>query len=227
MPLTMSSLSRKLFVAFAVLVVAGAGYAQTQPAPLTAAQRSELERWWATQSQVAMPFTNDGAKVLVVKFNDYQCPPCRQTYHAYEPILAKFKPSEVKYLMKHFPLDPSCNAAVTSLVHPVACDAAAAAVMARPKGSLDKLTAWFFAHQEELTAATVRTAAKDVGGVSDFAAAYPRAIQEVKTDASLGGVLQVQWTPTFFINGRRIPRGVSLSPQLFEALLELELQRAK
>jgi protein-disulfide isomerase len=210
-------------------LLGAARYAQPQPQPpaLTAAQRSELERWWATQEKVAMPFANDGAKVLVVKFNDYQCPPCRQSYYGYEPVLAKFKPSDVKYVMKHFPLDPSCNSAVTNLLHPVACDAAAAAVMARSKGTVDQLTAWFFAHQEELNPATVRTAAKDVGGVSDFAAAYPKAIQEVKTDASIGGVLQVQWTPTFFINGRRIPRGVSLSPQLFEALLELELQRPK
>ena len=30
------------------------------------------------------------AKVLVVKFNDFQCPPCRNSHMAYKPILAKF-----------------------------------------------------------------------------------------------------------------------------------------
>ena len=68
------------------------------------------------QERVEVPFANDGAKVLVVKFNDYQCPPCRQTYFAYEPILAKYKdrPKDVKYLLRHFPLDPQCNTACRS-----------------------------------------------------------------------------------------------------------------
>jgi uncharacterized membrane protein/protein-disulfide isomerase len=202
------------------------GAAAAPPAPvLTQDQRSEFERWWDMQDKVEVPYAKDGAKVLVVKFNDYQCPPCKQTYYAYEPILAKYKPSDVKYLMKHFPLDPACNPAVTNLVHPAACDAAAAAVMARPKGAFDKLTAWFFAHQEELSPATVRTAAKDVGGIGDFDAQYPKAIQEVKTEASTGGTLGVQSTPTFFINGRRLKGG--LPTQYFEAAIELELKRAR
>jgi uncharacterized membrane protein/predicted DsbA family dithiol-disulfide isomerase len=196
------------------------------PVPvLTEDQRSALEHWWEGQDKVDVPYPSGGARVLVVKFNDYQCPPCRQTYYAYESILAKYKPSDVKYLMKHFPLDPKCNPAVHSLVHPTACDAAAAAVMARSKGTFDKLTAWFFAHQEALRPAMIRTAAKDVGGIDDFDAEYPKAIQEVKTDASEGGVLGVQSTPTFFINGRRIRGG--LPPEYFEAAIELELKRAR
>jgi uncharacterized membrane protein len=202
------------------------GSAPQPPVPvLTQDQRSEFERWWDMQDKVDMPYAKDGAKVLVVKFNDYQCPPCKQTYYGYEPILAKYKPSDVKYLLKHFPLDPACNSTVTGLVHVAACDAAAAATMARSKGAFDKLTAWFFAHQEELSPATVRTAAKDVGGIGDFDAEYPKAIQDVKTEASAGGALGVRKTPTFFINGRRLEGG--LPPQYFQAALELELQRAK
>jgi uncharacterized membrane protein/protein-disulfide isomerase len=200
--------------------------ASQAPVPaLTEDKRAEFARWWDAQDKVDVPYPNDGAKVLVVKFNDYQCPPCRQTYYAYESIFAKYKPSDVKYLMKHFPLDPKCNPAVASLVHPAACDAAAAAVMARSKGTFDKLTAWFFGHQEALTPATVRAAAKDVGGIADFDAEYPKAIQEVKTEASAGGVLGVTSTPTFFINGRRIKGG--LPPEYFEAALEIELKRAR
>ena len=199
--------------------------AKAQVPTLTEEQRSAFERWWAVQEKVDVPYPSDGAKVLVVKFNDYQCPPCRQTYYAYESILTKYPPSDVKYLMKHFPLDPKCNSAIRSLVHPAACDAAAAAVMARTKGTFDRLTAWFFAHQETLSAATIRTAAKEVGKIDDFDAEYPNAIQEVRTDASAGGVLGVQSTPTFFVNGRRIKGG--LPPEYFEAAIELELKRAK
>jgi uncharacterized membrane protein/protein-disulfide isomerase len=231
--------TRPVALLIAMLFLGGAGSAiaffphpqQAASAPqapvpaLTADKRAEFARWWDAQDKVDVPYPNDGAKVLVVKFNDYQCPPCRQTYYAYESLFAKYRPSDVKYLMKHFPLDPKCNPAVRSLVHPAACDAAAAAVMARSKGTFDKLSAWFFGHQEALTPATVRAAAKDAGGIADFDAEYPKAIQEVKTEASAGGVLGVTSTPTFFINGRRIKGG--LPPEYFEAALEIELKRAR
>jgi uncharacterized membrane protein/protein-disulfide isomerase len=196
------------------------------PAPaLSQDQRSEFERWWDMQDKVDVPYPKDGAKVLVVKFNDYQCPPCKQTYYGYEPILARYKPSEVKYVMKHFPLDPACNPAVRNLLHTAACDAAAAAVMARSKGTLDTLATWFFAHQQELSPATVRTAAKEIGGIDDFDARYAAAIQQVKAEAAEGGTLGAAGTPTFFINGRRVQ--VVLPPHFFEAAIEIELKRAQ
>jgi uncharacterized membrane protein/protein-disulfide isomerase len=229
--------STPLAVAIALLFLAGAGSAvayfprvqagsatPAQAPPLTQDQRSEFERWWDMQPKVEVPYPRDGAKVLVVKFNDYQCPPCKQTYMAYEPILAKYPASDVKYLMKHFPLDPKCNPSVGSLVHPAACDAAAAAVMARSKDTFDKLTSWFFEHQEELSPATVRRAAAEIGGITDYDARYAKAFEDVKADAKTGGVLGVIKTPTFFINGHRIEGG--LPPQYFADAIELELKRA-
>ena len=218
-----------LFVAGAASAVAFFPSPQERPAvkmePLAQDQRTELERWWDLQPKVEMPYSNDGAKVLLVKFNDYQCPPCRATYFAYEPVIEKYKdrPKDFKYELKHYPLDPSCNGSVASLVHPAACDAAAAAVMAVPKGTFDKLTDWFFMHQDQLSPATVRTAAREVGGITDFDAEYPRAIQEVKTEAATGAALGVNSTPTFFLNGRKVG---GLPPAAMDALIELEIKRA-
>jgi uncharacterized membrane protein/protein-disulfide isomerase len=196
-----------------------------QVQPLAQDQRTELERWWDLQPKTDMPYSNDGAKVLLVKFNDYQCPPCRGTYFAYEQVLEKYKdrPKDFKYELKHFPLDPACNGGVSNLIHPAACDAAAAAVMAQSKGTFDKLTDWFFMHQDQLSPSTVRTAAKDVGGITDFDAEYAKAIQQVKTDAATGAALGVNSTPTFFLNGRKI---AALPPAALEALIDLEIKRA-
>jgi uncharacterized membrane protein/protein-disulfide isomerase len=200
--------------------------AEHTPGPaLTEAQRSEFERWWELQPKVDLPFPTDGAKVLVVKFNDYQCGGCKESHFAHEPVLARYKPSEVKFVLKHFPLAPACNAAVSRVVHPAACDAAAAAVMARSKGTFDKLSGWLFAHHEELSPATVRRAAAEIGGITDFDAQYARAMEEVKADAAAGTALGVGRTPTFFVNGRRIEGG--MPPQYFEVVLELELKRAR
>ena len=218
-----------LFVAGAASAVAFFPSPQERPAvkmePLAQDQRTELERWWDLQPKIEMPYSNDGAKVLLVKFNDYQCPPCRATYFAYEPVIEKYKdrPKDFRYELKHYPLDPSCNGSVANLVHPAACDAAAAAVMAGPKGTFDKLTDWFFMHQDQLSPATVRTAAREVGGITDFDAEYPRAIQEVKTEAATGAALGVNSTPTFFLNGRKVG---GLPPAAMDALIELEIKRA-
>jgi len=190
--------------------------------------RAKFEQWWDAQPKITLPFDNDGAKILVVEFTDLQCPFCRQKYIEVTPILEKYaaNPKDLKFILKHWPINTACNAGVSRTLHPSACDAAAAVVMARPRKTADTLMDWFFLHQDQMTPATVRQAAADVGKITDFDAQYARAIQEVKTDAALGSSLQVNSTPSFFVNGRRIPGG-GLAPQYFEALLELELKRAK
>ena len=52
------------------------------------------------------------------------------------------------------------------------------------------------------------------------------ALKEVRADANLGGQLGVGSTPTLFLNGRKLPAGV-VDPAGLDALIELELQRAK
>lgn len=192
--------------------------------PLPANQRTELERWFDLQPKVELPYSAEGARVLIVKFNDYQCPPCRGTYFAYESVLEKYKerPNEVRFLLKHFPLNPKCNPAVTNSVHPAACEAAAAAEMARSTGAFDKLSDWFYLHQDELTPATVRRAAAQIAGIADFDARYAKALEQVRADATTGAKLGVTSTPTFFINGRKVP---SLTPPALDALIEYELRR--
>ena len=193
--------------------------------PLPADQRVELERWFDLQPKVDLPLPPETAKVVIVKFNDYQCPPCRGTYFAYEPIVAKYKdrPQDVKFILKHFPLNSQCNAGVHNVTHAAACDAAAAAVMASQRGTFDKLSDWFFMHQNDLTPSLVRGAADDVGGIKDFDAQYPQAIQQVQADAAMGVKVGVESTPTFLINGRKT--GGIPAPAL-DALIELELRRA-
>jgi uncharacterized membrane protein/predicted DsbA family dithiol-disulfide isomerase len=201
---------------------------ETAPAypPLTPEQRLQVEQWYDVQPVVEVPIDKGTAKVLVVKFNDYQCPPCRQTYNEYKGILSKYTPGgTVKYVVKHFPLELECN--TLNAGHNAACEAAAAVIMAQKKGTAEKLEAWLFANQgpPHLTPSQVRQAAADVGGITDFDAQYPGVLDEVKADAALGARLGVKSTPTFIINGRRLDGG--LPPVGFEAVIELELKRAR
>ena len=195
--------------------------------PLTDEQRADVEKWWAVQPRVDLPIPNDGAKVLVVKFSDYMCPACKQTYEWYKPVLAKYlSGGQVRYVVEHYPLEAECNPSAPGNHH-ASCEAAAAVIMARAKGTAETLEQWIFTNQLSLTPDTVKKAARDIGGVQDFDAQYPTALQEVKNDASLGARLGVNVTPTFYINGRKLPGQTLTPPQYFDYLIELALKDTK
>jgi uncharacterized membrane protein/protein-disulfide isomerase len=208
-------------------VATGQSAAPAALPPVSAEDRANLAKWWDVQPKVEVPISADAAKVLIVKFNDYQCPACKITYETYKPMLAKYIASgQVKYVVKHYPLEPECNPGL-NMNHYASCEAAAAVIMSRGKGTTEKLEDWIFAHigPPQLTPDEVKSAAKSIGNISDFDAQYPRAIEEIKTDAGLANLLKVRSTPTFFINGRS-PTQV-LPAQYFEVLIQLELEKAK
>jgi protein-disulfide isomerase len=220
--------------AFAILALSApplhavrpAGQAQgpAQAPQLTEQQRAEFFKSYEALPKISVPLDPGTAKVLVVKFNDYQCPPCRQSYYDYKPIFAKYaKSGQVKFVLKHFPLERECNAAVARDLHDASCEAAAAVVMAQLKGTSDKLEEWFFANQPTLTPEVVKQGAASVGGIKDFDAQYPRALTLVKTDAGLGALLGAKSTPTFLINGRLIAG--AMPAYMFEMAIEYELKK--
>ena len=191
---------------------------------LTDQQKADFLKWYEVQPRVTVPIELDGAKVLVVKFNDYQCPPCRESFLEYKPLIEKYRATgQLKFVLKHFPLERECNAAAQSDLHVAACEAAAAVVMAQSRGTADKLEEWFFANQSSLTPDRVKEGAASVAGIKDFDAQYARALTLVKTDAGLGALLGAKSTPTFLINGRVIAG--SLPAPYFEAAIQQELSR--
>jgi len=202
---------------------------QQQLPAVSTDQRSQVEQWWDMQPKIPnFPFDNAGAKVMIIEFADFQCPHCRDMYFGIQPVIDQYlasQPNDVKFLFKTWPLNANCNASVPSVNFVASCDASVAYLLSKPKGTSDKLKDWFFTHQAELSPTTVRRAAEDVGKVTDFDAAYSKAVQQVKTDASIGTALGVNSTPSFFINGKRIPGG-GVPPQYFGTLIEAELKKA-
>lgn len=189
--------------------------------PMSAARQGEFERWYASLPRVPIAVPNDGAKVLIVKFNDYLCPPCKQTYLAYKPVIEKRvreNPGKVKYVTMDYPLDPECNPSGGS--HLASCEAAVAVRLARANDKAGAMEEWLFANQPQLTPDLVKQGARSVGGVQDFDAQYARTLEQVKADIQLGRTLQVRGTPTFFINGVRIP---IIKPEYFDAAIAYEL----
>jgi uncharacterized membrane protein len=194
--------------------------------PLSQDQRSEVERYMATAPRVALIIPAEGAKVLIVKFNDFQCPACGQSYLQYKSIFAKYEaqaPGAVRVVLKDYPLNPNCNPNVRAMVHEGACDAAVAVRLAQGRNR-DVLEDWLYTHQPQLTPAVVRQAAHDVGMVKDFDAKYASTLALVQGDVGLGEQLHVTQTPTFFVNGVKIDG--MWTPQYFDQAIAYELRRA-
>jgi protein-disulfide isomerase/uncharacterized membrane protein len=230
-------------IAIAVLFFAGAGTtlaffpregvaAKPGEAPASAVvpnqdERSEFERWYVSQPRIPLIIPTEGAKVLIVKFNDFQCPACGQSYLSYKPIFAKYEaehPGAVKLVLKDYPLNRDCNDAMAQTIHPAACDAAVAVRLAATHNKTDAMEEWLYTHQPAMTPPSVRQAAHDVGLITDFDAKYAGTLSLVKGDVALGRQLQVKSTPTFFINGVKVEG--ALPPQYFEQAIAIELQRA-
>ncbi|HEY2149325.1 MAG TPA: vitamin K epoxide reductase family protein [Vicinamibacterales bacterium] len=229
-------------IAIAVLFFAGAGTTlaffpregvAAKPGEAAAAvvpnqdERSEFERWYVSQPRIPLIVPTEGAKVLIVKFNDFQCPACGQSYLSYKPIFAKYDaehPGAVKLVLKDYPLNRDCNDAMAQTIHPAACDAAVAVRLAAPHNKMDAMEEWLYTHQPAMTPPSVRQAAHDVGLITDFDAKYAGTLSLVKGDVALGRQLQVKSTPTFFINGVKVEG--ALPPQYFEQAIAIELQRA-
>jgi protein-disulfide isomerase len=96
--------------------------------------------------------------------------------------------------------------------------------MARTVGKANEFEHWLFANQSSLSPELVKDGLKQVAGITDFDARYPSVIPAIKSDTALGASLGVQSTPTFFINGVRIPGGIA--PRVLEYILEYEISKA-
>lgn len=195
-------------------------------AQLSQQQQSEFERWYAGLERVPLPVGGGGAKVVIVKFNDYQCPPCRQTFEMYKPVLAKWQrshPGMVAMVTKDFPLEPECNVHAPGGQHLAACEAAVAVRLAREKGRADVMEDWLFANQPSMSPSLVRDGARQIGQVTDFDRRYAATLEAVKADIAQGAQFGVRATPTFFINGVRIP---GVKSEYFDAAIAYELKRA-
>jgi uncharacterized membrane protein len=192
---------------------------------LSADEIAQFEAWMSQQMRVELDVPADGAKVVVVKFNDYQCPACRQTYLAYKGLKDKWESQsggQVRFISVDYPLESECN---TGGIHGAACEAAVAVRLAREKNRAQAMEEWLFDNQPRLTREVVKEGLVEIAQVNDFDARYPKVLELVRADAQKGQKVQINGTPTFFINGIRI--GGGLRPSYFDAAIAYELKRTQ
>jgi uncharacterized membrane protein len=189
--------------------------------------RRAFEEAWAKQPRVDLGVPAGHARVVVVKFLDWQCPACKLTDEWYRPVLAHFEtlaPGDVKYVERDFPLDPSCNFAAGGRVHPAPCDAAAAVRLATTRDKREEMIQWNFANQRA-TSAAIRTETQALLGLTNVDQEFASVLRAIREDVSDAAALRVHGTPTIFINGVECP-AQALPPAYFQMAIEYELRTA-
>jgi protein-disulfide isomerase len=162
-----------------------------------AANQKELERGLNGPSRGPAD-----APVTVVDFSDLQCPHCKDAHPTIEKLIAENK--NVRVVFQSFPLP----------MHDWAAKAAAYADCVN-RSSTDafwKFIQSVYGAQTDITAANSDeklTALADSAGVkgADMAAcaAKPETTSRVEKSVALGKAVDVNSTPTLFVNGRKLP----------------------
>ncbi|HUL80369.1 MAG TPA: thioredoxin domain-containing protein [Vicinamibacteria bacterium] len=149
------------------------------------------------------------APVRVVEFSDFMCPFCRNLAGA----LTQFVPQaggRVVVYFKNFPLDNTCNPKLPRATHPGSCNLAMGAICANYQGKFEAYHDRVF--QAEVNNPQPADVVRLAGEAGLNSAAVEGCLGDPKTKADLaaqvaeGNRLEINATPTLYINGKKLPR---------------------
>jgi protein-disulfide isomerase len=133
--------------------------------------------------------------VTIVAFDDYQCPFCAR-FHAPIVDVLKAYPDKVNFMIKNYPLP----------FHPQAIPSAKAVLAAGEQGKYFEMADALLADNKDLSEERFKKEAERLGlNVERFMKDYNDARWQdmIQKDLALGQNINVEGTPTFFINGRK------------------------
>jgi protein-disulfide isomerase len=161
----------------------------------------------------------------IIEFSDLECPHCKVS----QPVLAKLYADfpQVRFIFQQYPLPAS--------LHPWALKAAQYADCA---GQMDKDAFWkyvdsIFENQGGIALATADDKLKELATTDGLdaqkistCAASPETDARIKKSQALGATLDVNETPTVFINGRRVPGIANIPYDNLKELVQFEIDHA-
>jgi protein-disulfide isomerase len=182
----------------------------------TAENRAQLD----TKDSPSLGSAN--APVTIVEFSDFECPVCRSLHDALRGLLPNYPQARV--IFKDFPLEQ---------IHPWARTAALAgrcAYQQDPK-AFWKMYDFIYDGQDLISAENAWTKMTDFASQAGLnpdafkaCMASPEAGAAVDASRANGILLEVNSTPTLFVNGRRI---VGADPHTLEQYIRYELDQRK
>lgn len=155
-------------------------------------------------------------KVTFVEISDFECAFCGKAAPAVKQMEKKYR-DEVAFVFLHMPLS----------AHQYARVAAIASLAAARQGRFWDYRDALFANQKALAPADLEQHAAKLGlDVGRFRTDFrdPSLVRQLQADERVAQDLGVTGTPTFFINGRKVPG--AQPAKTFEMLIDLQIRRA-
>ncbi len=161
------------------------------------------------------------APVTIVEYSDFECPVCRNLHDVLQAMLPNYG-AKIRVVFKDFPLDQ---------LHPWARTAAIAGRCAyqQDPGAFWKVYDLIFDNQDIISASNAWTKMTDYAeqarldvGTFKSCMASPEAAAAVNASRANGEKLDVNSTPTVFVNGRRM---VGADQHLLEQYINYELAK--
>ncbi|WP_197377124.1 Na+/H+ antiporter NhaA [Mycolicibacterium baixiangningiae] len=141
---------------------------------------------------------NPDAPLVLVEYGDYECPFCGRATGAIDEVRAHFG-DDLLYVWRHFPLERA---------HPRAFDAARAVEGAALQGKFFEMGVELFGHQDDLEWSDMYRYAVAIGldierFDQDVRVHASKVLHRVRDDAQDAEAMDLNSTPTFFVNGKR------------------------
>ena len=138
------------------------------------------------------------APLTLVEYGDFECPFCSRATGSIDQVREHFG-DELRYVWRHLPLER---------VHPRAFDAARASEAAALQGKFWEMARTMFAHPDDLEWSDMYRYAVAVGCDieqfdKDVRMHASKVLHRVQDDAQDAEVMDLNSTPTFFVNGIR------------------------
>ena len=207
-----------IFGVTAILTVGGIFFLGKSSSPATKTQ-VDSNVLGALNKDDSYQISSDSSKVTVVEFSDLECPACAAAHPITKKILEEYK-GRIRFVYRHFPLPQHTKALI----------AIKAAEAAGEQGKFWEMQDRLFTTQEEWSGKDNAPElfvgyAKDLGLDTDKFKADIESGKyntKIERDRQDGLTLQVNSTPTFFINDQRYP-GV-LPYDDFKSKLDAQLE---
>jgi protein-disulfide isomerase len=141
---------------------------------------------------------------VIVVFSDFQCAYCKEEAKVLRDNLVKTYPTQVRLYFKDYPLTQIHNWAKPAAV-------AGRCIFRDNPGAFWDYHDWIFDKQGEITAENLQSKVQQFAGeksldVPKFTACFEKRATEAEVDRAMeqGRELNVNSTPTMFLNGRRM-----------------------
>ncbi len=142
-----------------------------------------------------------------MEFSDFLCPFCRNLAGAFGGFMPQSQ-GRVAIFFKNYPLDQACNPVMTRTVHDGACELALGGICAEEQGKFwsyhDRIFSQPPANPGNEDVVRLATEAGLDGNAMRQCLSSPGARAKLDRDIAEGRRLEVNATPTVFVNGKRL-----------------------